>query len=141
MTNTPPAAAEFHARSMRELHGALAFVDRTCAGLDADTVFAIRLAVEEAFTNIYEYGYNGGDGPVTMRIDVARRQVVATLIDEAPAFDPAGVPAPDLESAWDERRMGGLGWHLIQQMMDEVTHASGGERGNVLRLVKARADE
>lgn len=142
MSDAPPAAAEFHARSMRDLGGMLAFVDRICAELDADTAFAVRLAVEEAFTNVYEYGYGGGEGPVTVRIGIAPRQVVATLDDEAPAFDPAEAPAPDLESAWDERRAGGLGWHLIRQVMDEVAYAPGeGGRGNVLRLVKARAND
>lgn len=140
MSDALPAATEFNARSTRDLGGVLAFVDRICAGLDADTAFAIRLAVEEAFTNIYVYGYGGGEGPVTVHIDIASRQVVATLTDEAPAFNPADAPAPDLESGWEERRTGGLGWHLIRQVMDEVTYAPGGERGNVLRLVKARAN-
>jgi anti-sigma regulatory factor (Ser/Thr protein kinase) len=134
-----PAATEFHARSMRELGGVLAFVDETCAGVDADTVFAIRLAVEEAFTNIYKHGYAGGEGPVAVHVAVAPRQVVATLVDEAPVFDPADAPAPDLDAAWDERRTGGLGCHLLRQMMDEVKYARRSERGNVLTLVKTRS--
>ncbi len=140
MSDTLPAATEFHARSMRDLGGVLAFVDRISAELDADTAFATRLAVEEAFTNIYEYGYDGHEGPVTVRIDVTARRVVVTLADEAPAFDPAEAPPPDLESAWDERRVGGLGCHLIRHVMDEVTYAPDGKRGNVLRLVKMRAN-
>ena len=140
MSDALPAATEFHARSMRDLGGVLAFVDRVSAELDADTAFSVRLAVEEAFTNIYEYGYDDHEGPVTVRIDVTARRVVVTLADEAPAFDPAEAPPPDLESPWDERRMGGLGWHLIRHVMDEVTYAPGGKRGNVLELVKMRAN-
>lgn len=140
MSGALPAASEFHARSMRDLGGVLAFVDGVCAELDADTAFATRLAVEEAFTNIYEYGYDGHEGPVTVRIDVTAPRVVVTLADEAPAFDPAEAPPPDLESAWDERRVGGLGCHLIRHMMDEVTYARDDKRGNVLKLVKLRVN-
>ena len=139
MNERPPAATGFHARSMRELGSVLAFVDGICAGVEADTVFAIRLAVEEAFTNIYKHGYAGGEGPVAVHVDVAPRQVVATLADEAPAFDPANAPIPDLDSGWSERRTGGLGCHLLRQMMDEVKYARRGERGNVLTLVKTRS--
>src|SRR6185437_1498900 len=74
-----PVATEFRARSLRELGGVLAFVDRTCAGVEADTVFAVRLAVEEAFTNIYKHGYSGGEGPVAVRVDVAPGKIIATL--------------------------------------------------------------
>jgi len=133
-----PVATEFRARSMRELGGVLAFVDRTCAGVEADTVFAVRLAVEEAFTNIYKHGYAGGEGPVTVHVDVAPRQITATLVDEAPAFDPADAPVPDLDSPWEQRRSGGLGCHLLRQMMDEVKYARR-ERDNVLTVVKKRS--
>lgn len=137
MSEASPPATGFHASSMRELGSVLAFVDRTCAGVEADTVFAIRLAVEEAFTNIYKHGYAGGDGPVAVHVDIAPRQIVATLVDEAPAFDPADAAAPDLDSPWDKRRTGGLGCHLLRQMMDEVKYARR-ERDNVLTLVKTR---
>jgi anti-sigma regulatory factor (Ser/Thr protein kinase) len=73
-----------------------------------------------------------------VRVDVAPRQIVATLVDEAPAFDPTDAPAPDLDSPWDQRRAGGLGCHLLRQMMDEVKYARR-ERGNVLTLLKTRA--
>lgn len=131
-------ATEFRARSLRELGGVLAFVDRTCAGVEADTVFAVRLAVEEAFTNIYEHGYAGGEGPVAVHVAVAPRQIIATLVDQAPAFDPADAPAPDLDSPWDQRRAGGLGCHLLRQMMDEVKYARR-EHDNVLTVVKTRS--
>ncbi len=133
-----PVTAEFRAGSMRELGGALAFVDQVCAGVEADTALAVRLAIEEAFTNIYKHGYAGGEGPVAVRVDVAPRQIVATLVDEAPAFDPTDAPAPDLDSPWDQRRAGGLGCHLLRQMMDEVKYARR-EHGNVLTLLKTRA--
>jgi anti-sigma regulatory factor (Ser/Thr protein kinase) len=46
------------------------------------------------------------------------------------------VPAPDLDSAWRERSVGGLGWHLVRRVIDEVGWAPAVPCGNAYRLVK-----
>src|SRR5690606_24989564 len=110
----------FRATAMADLHGLMAFVDRACeeAGVGGEVAFAVRLAVEEAFTNIMEHGYGGDGGPVTVAIDAGAQGVCVVLRDEAPVFDPLHAPAPDLDAALEEREPGGLGWHLVRQVMD-----------------------
>ena len=136
---TPPVASAgsvFHATQMRDL---TEFLDHHCrhAGAGEDATFAIRLAVEEVFTNILQYGYGNRPGPVTIHVDTMPRRVTVTLVDAAPAFDPADVPTPDLDADWRERRIGGLGWHFVHRLMDEVRWAPGVVRGNVFTLVKS----
>ena len=137
MTGTG-ATQEFRAAAMADLHALMAFVDRVCdeARVDADAAFAVRLAVEEAFTNIMEHGYRGEGGPVAVSIDAGAQSVRVVLRDEAPAFDPVDAPAPDLDAALEERDPGGLGWHLVRQVMDQVEHQAATPRGNVLTLTK-----
>ncbi|AVO49517.1 ATP-binding protein [Melaminivora suipulveris] len=106
------------------------------AGLHADERFALRLALEEAFVNVYKHGYGGGEGPLTVELDVGAGQVTLTLEDQAPPFDPATVAQPVLDAAWDQRPVGGLGWHLIRQLMDRVEHRRGPAGGNLLILTK-----
>ena len=127
----------FRAVAMADLPALAAFVDTACDGLGADgeVRFAVRLAVEEVFTNIIEHGY-GGKGPVLVQVDGGPRHVRVRLSDEAPAFDPVDAPAPDLASPLDERDPGGLGWHLVRQLMDEVEHKRAQPRGNTYTLVK-----
>jgi CheY-like chemotaxis protein len=96
---------------------------------------ALRLAVDEACTNVIVHGYRGAVGPIRLSVVVGEGQAVVTVADDAPPFDPEAIPPPDLDSAWAVRREGGLGWHLIRSMVDEVRHRAG-ERGNVLTLVK-----
>ena len=127
----------FRALAMTDLPWLAASVDSACdaLGADGEVRFAMRLAVEEVFTNIIEHGY-GGKGPVLVEVDGGPRCVRVRLSDEAPAFDPADAPAPDLEAPLAERDPGGLGWHLVHQLMDEVEHKPAPPRGNTYTLVK-----
>lgn len=117
----------------------LAFVDQACqdAGLDEDTRFAVRLAGEEAICNIVHHAYEGmPPGPVSLHLYRDGAQVVLEVQDRAPVFSPDDAPPPDLSSDVNTRRLGGLGWHLIRQFMDEVRHEAVAGGGNRLALVK-----
>lgn len=133
--NAAPAQRRFRAGSRADLAALLDFIDTACDPAGADIVFAVRLAVEEVFTNVLEHGY-GGDGPVAVCITTDGSQVRVVLEDDAPTFDPTDAPAPDLASDALDREPGGLGWHLVRQVMDDVQHKSRGERGNTYTLVK-----
>lgn len=128
----------FHANGMEDLAALTAFVERACARVDAgeDAVSELRLATEEVFANILAHGYGNRPGRVTVRVDATPARVVVCLSDDAPDFDPASAAAPDLDAGWEERRLGGLGWHLVHQVMDQVSREPGERGGNVYTLVK-----
>jgi len=44
------------------------------------------------------------------------------LTDDAAPFDPLTARVPDLTSPVDERRIGGLGIHLVRTLMDRVAY-------------------
>jgi len=124
---------------MEDLPALATIVGRACDAGDAPpAVHAdLRLAVEEAFTNIVRHGYAGrAPGPVTIELRAAPGELVVRLEDEARTFDPASVDTPALAADWSEREIGGLGWHLIGKLMDEVHHAPRHPAGNTLTLVK-----
>jgi serine/threonine-protein kinase RsbW len=117
----------------------LAFVDRACAraGLDRDVAFDVRLAAKEVVTNVIEHGYAGmPPGPITVRFRREPSRVIVTVDDLARPFDPALAPRPDVAAPIEQRRSGGLGWHLVHQVMDEVRHEPRTPQGNRLTLVK-----
>ena len=66
-------------------------------------------AVDEAATNIVVHGYAGRDGWFDVAVVAEPGQLVVTLQDEAPAFDPTSVPEPDLTVPPDRHRPGGMG--------------------------------
>lgn len=116
-----------------------AVVARACQAAGAPPAVRgdVRLAVEEAFANIILHGYRtNAPGPVRGEARGRPGRIEVRLEDEAEPWEPADVPAPPLAADWSERKIGGLGWHLIGQLMDEVRHARRTPRGNVLTLVK-----
>jgi anti-sigma regulatory factor (Ser/Thr protein kinase) len=64
--------------------------------------------------------------------------MVITLRDRGKPFDPASVPAPDMHLPLHERRIGGLGLHLIYQLMDDVRFEFR-DGVNTLTMVKRNA--
>lgn len=126
---------------VENLPALLCHVERTLerGGVDSETAAALRLAVEEVCVNVIKHGYaDRVPGPIRLLCEVDPREVRVTVTDEAPLFDPAQIPPPDLEAGWEDRPIGGLGWHLVRQVVDEVRHEATAQGGNRLTLVKKR---
>jgi serine/threonine-protein kinase RsbW len=106
-------------------------------GADDGVRHAVRLAVEEVCLNVMVHGY-AGDGAGPLQVEVGRDgdDLVLRIADEARAFDPATLPPPRLDAAAEERRPGGLGWHLVRELMDEVRHEARRPSGNLVTLRK-----
>lgn len=110
----------------------------TGSGLPLDLSFKLNVALDEIITNIVSYGAVDGVGPLS--IEVTLRQfpdrLEADVTDNGVAFDPLSVPPPDVTAAMEDRTIGGLGIHLVRNLMDKVAYSREGER-NRLKLVKA----
>jgi serine/threonine-protein kinase RsbW len=114
------------------------FVQQTATALDADpTVISdVILAVDEAATNIIVHGYQGQPGIIEVEMRRTGDSLVVCLRDQALPFDPTAMPPPDLTLPLEQRPFGGMGIHLIRQLMDEVTHRITPQGGNELTIVK-----
>jgi hypothetical protein len=51
-------------------------------------------------------------------------------------FDPEDAQPADVEAGWEERRIGGLGWHLVKRAVDDLSYATDADGSNRLVLVK-----
>jgi serine/threonine-protein kinase RsbW len=99
------------------------------------------LAVDEATTNIMLHGYRGEAGTIEIELQREGEFLLVRLSDKAPPFDPAGVPPPDLTIPIDQRPFGGMGIHLMREMVDEIHHRPRSQGGNELTLVKRICSE
>jgi len=107
------------------------------SGADGEGEHDVRLAAEEVLINVINHAYpEGAPGPLVLRARVESGALTLTVLDEGTPFAPVQAPAPDLGSDWEDRRIGGLGWHLVGKLMDEVRHRNLGERGNELTMIK-----
>ena len=117
----------------------LAEADQACrrAGASREVRDEVRLAVEEVSVNVLTHVYaDGPPGPITLACDWESCPMTIEIADRARAFDPDALAAPSLDASWQDRPIGGLGWHLVRQMVDEVRYRPDPERGNHLTLVK-----
>lgn len=97
------------------------------AGLDKKRTYRLRLAVDEIATNIINYGYarNEQHGTIELSANVVDNDLVVTLEDTAPPFDPFNHELPDeqeLEDPLEERPIGGLGIFLAIENVDEFRY-------------------
>lgn len=92
----------------------------TAFGLDRKRTGLLCVALEEIFVNICHYAYPQGPGPVEVGCRSADGRLLIRIVDEGQPFDVAMVAAPDLEADVDARKIGGLGWFLVRQVVDEL---------------------
>ena len=118
------------------------FIRAAAASADApvDCLDDLVQAVDEAATNVVVHGYDGRPGWLEVNVGFDGTSFVVTLEDEAPPFDPTLRPEPDLSIPPERRRPGGMGVHLIRAATDELSWRPRPGGGNILRLVRARAD-
>ena len=110
-------------------------------GLPMELTMPINLALEEAVTNVMLYAYPGTSGQVLVecckgeRLKVKGERIVFTITDSGIPFDPTQKEEVDTTLSAEEREIGGLGIHLVRQIMDEVRYARIDDK-NVLTLIK-----
>jgi anti-sigma regulatory factor (Ser/Thr protein kinase) len=104
--------------------------------LPARIVNALNVVLDEAVSNAINHGYDAGvRGEIAVRLRREPDGVTAEVEDDGRAFDPLQAPPPDLTLPLEQRPIGGLGIHLIRNLMDEVSYARVGDR-NVLKMAK-----
>jgi OFA family oxalate/formate antiporter-like MFS transporter len=115
------------------------------AGLSAEKVYKIQLAVEEAVANICNYAYleetainrvnpYQSPGSFVIRARQEGADFVVDVIDEGLAFDPLTTAPPDPKLLLEDPALKGMGIHLIRQVTDEVRY-NRSEDKNVLTLI------
>jgi anti-sigma regulatory factor (Ser/Thr protein kinase) len=119
------------------LHGRLGELGRLAAetarfcrehSLGDDVQFELNLALEELFTNSVRHGGCAGmENAVHVRLQLHDDGVRVEYSDRGMAFDPLSAPPPDLEAPLEERSAGGLGVHLMRQIMRDVEYRREGD--------------
>lgn len=101
----------------------------------------IALAVDEALVNVIRHGYDRCcDGRIWLSISPRRgpggevESLSIVIEDEARQVEPCNIKGRSL----DEIRPGGLGVHIIRQVMDDVCYAKREGSGMRLSMIKKR---
>jgi len=114
-------------------------IDGACQehpAIGTQTCYDLKLAVDEACTNIVTHGYAGmNPGSIILVLELQPHRAGVTLTDFGHPFEPCEPPAPDLKAGPDDGTTGGFGLFFIYQTMDEI-HYRTAEDGNHLTFIK-----
>lgn len=107
-------------------------------GFKKQEVADIRLAVDEAYTNIIKHAYkNDEQKSVDIKLGYNGDTFWISLLDTGDAFDPKNYSKPDVRQKIKEKKRGGVGVYLIRKLMDDVEYHTRGSV-NEIRMTKTK---
>lgn len=106
-------------------------------------MFEAEVVLEEVITNAIKYGYREGErGRIELELGLDAEGLEIVIVDDARPFDPTQAPEPDLNLPLEARPVGGLGIHMVRNLMDSVAYDfSGGKNRLKLRKQCGSFDE
>lgn len=106
-------------------------------GLSEKMCMSLKLALEEAVTNIILYAYPGEKNKeIIIQFEIVADLLKIIITDTGLPFDPTQKEMPDLTLPIQERPIGGLGIHLVREIMTDVNYIRKGDK-NVLTMFKS----
>lgn len=105
-----------------KLHQELGNFGQKCC-LSPRTLFELDLILEEVLANVIAYAY--GDNQqheIVVQANLSDGELVIEVEDDGRPFNPLQVPPPDLERPLAQRKVGGLGLHLVRELTSSIEY-------------------
>lgn len=108
-------------------------------GFDAQQISDIRLAVDEAITNIIKHAYNGEeDHTIEIELTFKEDRLCVELFDTGATFSLKTFKQPNIKEKIKQKKRGGMGVYLIHSLMDNVSYGRENE-ANKMVMCKYKA--
>ncbi len=107
-------------------------------GIDEKNHFDLKLCLEEIIVNVFKHGYKEIEKQAEVNVLLYKNSnyFIAEVTDNAQIFNPLkGDLQVDTQSNLEDRPIGGLGIHFIQNLSDKLEYISLKE-GNRLKIHK-----
>jgi len=108
--------------------------------ISINVMVKVNIVLDELLSNIVKYSFPDGqehDIDITLELFTDGKLVIQ-LTDEGVPFNPFTAAAPDFTIPLEEREIGGLGIHLVKQLMDEYSYKRQVNL-NIISMVKNNA--
>ena len=102
----------------------------------AETRNELELVIEEWMTNLCSYAFAGIAKPtIEVQVSATENEAFVRISDNGIPFNPENHPAPDFSIPPEDRPIGGLGIHMMKQLVDALSYERKAGR-NILQLKK-----
>lgn len=92
-------------------------------GFNTQKISDIRLAVDEAITNIIKHAYKGDDShTIDIKVSFRDDKICIQILDTGATFNLKTFPQPDIKEKIKQKKRGGMGVYLIHSLMDDVSY-------------------
>jgi anti-sigma regulatory factor (Ser/Thr protein kinase) len=111
--------------TIAEMKKVVDFVDRFCAihHLPRDIANDVNLCLDEILNNTISYGYDDQEEhSILVTLSVSGNWMIAEIEDDGKPFDPRQSTPPNSLDGLQARRIGGVGLHFVNGLMDEVDY-------------------
>ena len=103
------------------------------SGMGEETTDQIKLAVDEACSNVIKHTYKGDTAKrIVVKFRTTDKRFEVKIEDSGPKVDPACMKGRDL----NDIKPGGLGIHFIKRVFDLFVFDQRKKNGNRLKLIK-----
>jgi anti-sigma regulatory factor (Ser/Thr protein kinase) len=99
--------------------------------IDESTAFSINFAIEEIFTNMVKYNPENQNN-ISISLNKDGNKLILCLTDyDVGHFDITKLKEVDTGQPLQERKVGGLGLHIVKQMVDEIDYEYKNRNGRI----------
>ena len=77
---------------------------------------------DELLSNVISYAYTDDEHDIEVRMERAGKRLTVTITDDGVPFNPLSVERPDTDLSLEDREFGGMGIHLVRNLVDDVSY-------------------
>jgi anti-sigma regulatory factor (Ser/Thr protein kinase) len=101
-------------------------------GIPAQTVNQLQVVLDELGSNIIKYAWSdGGPHELSVSFGVSDGAITLEICDDGTAFNPLDAPAPKPLRPGARPRPGGVGLHMVRQLVDAMAYARIGATNHI----------
>jgi len=130
-----PSELHFTLRNQRsEIARMFTLLEGFCRshGISEDDMFNVRLVLDEAVINVIVHGYEDTrEHEINVALALDGALLAVHIDDDGVAYNPLDAPAPRFDLPIEQRRIGGLGVHIMKTLAKSVEYSRTNERNNL----------
>ena len=104
--------------------------------LSGTAIQKFKIVLDELLNNIISYAFKDDDDHhILVKFQLKYLRLIITIEDDGIPFNPFRTESPDIKLSIAERNLGGLGVHIVKNLVDEYHYIRQSNR-NIINLIK-----